>query len=92
MTRCAAIAVLAVLLSFPAAAACQDDIASATARAEALPPSPGRAALQEQIQRAEVARHEGDDAECVDALSVATGVLDSIGAAKAPARPASPAP
>ena len=92
MTRRAAIAVLAILLPFPAAAACRDDAAAAMARAEALPPSPGRAALQEQIQRADIARHEGDDAECVDALSGATEVLDRIDAAKAPARAASQAP
>lgn len=88
MTRLAAFAVLAVLIPFPAAAACRDDAAAAMARAEALPPSPGRAALQEQIQRADIAGHEGDDGECADALSMATGVLDSIDAAKAAGHPA----
>ena len=88
MTRRAAIAVFALLLPLPAAAACRDDVAAAMARAEALPPSPGRAALQEQIQRADIAGHEGDDAECADALSVATGVLDSIDTAKKAGQPA----
>ena len=65
-----------------AEADCQGDIAVTTARAKALPATTGRAALMEQIQRAEIARHEGDEGDCRDQLSMATDVLDKIDANK----------
>ena len=63
-------------------AGCTDDVSAAYAQARTLPSTPGRAALLEQIQRAEIAHHEGDDAECRSALADATDVLDKVSAAK----------
>lgn len=85
---------LAALLLLPCAAAhadCQSGIAAAMRRANRFPASPGRAALLEQIQRADVAHHEGDEAECQDQLRDATSVLDKIDAAKTRGAPRSPA-
>ena len=77
------IALAALLLSSIAAVAdCPSDIPAALQRANALPTTAGRAALLEQIQRAQVAHHEDDEGECVDQLKIATDVLDSIDAAK----------
>lgn len=75
---------LAVLLlpSMAAYADCPSAIEAAVQRANALPPSAGRAAMLEQIQRAQVAHHEDDEGECIDQLKLATDVLDSIDAAK----------
>ncbi len=75
---------IAALLLAPIAshAGCNEDVAAAYARARPLPPTPGRAALLEQIQRADVAHHEGDEEECRNQLSDATDVLDQIDAAK----------
>ena len=75
-------AVLLLLASAAAHADCQSGTAAAMRRADALPPSPGRAALMEQIQRAEVAHHEGDDGDCTEQLAHATDVLDRIDAAR----------
>ncbi len=74
----------AVLLLAPLAARadCQAGIAAAMGRADRLPVTPGRAALLEQIQRADVAHHEGDEDDCADQLKQATVVLDQIDAAK----------
>ena len=80
----------ALLLPSPAARAdCQSGIAAAMTRANSLPRSSGRAALLEQIQRADVAHHEGDEGDCADQLREATDVLDRIDAARqsAPTRP-----
>ena len=71
-----------VVAPLAARADCQAGIAAASRRAEALSASPGKAALLEQIQRADIARHEGDETECADQLSMATDVLDRIDAAK----------
>lgn len=73
---------LVMLASVSAHADCQAGVADAMRRANALPETSGRAALLEQIQRADVARHEGDQDECVDQLQSATDVLDKIDAAK----------
>lgn len=69
---------LAILPAFEARADCQAGIAVAMRRAAALPPSSGRAALLEQIQRADVAHHEGDAGECTEQLREAVSVLDQI--------------
>ena len=74
---------LAALLLPPVAAHadCQSGVAAAMQRANRLPVTPGRAALLEQIQRADVAHHEGDEDDCADQLKQATAVLDQIDAA-----------
>ena len=73
---------LVTLAPIAARADCQAGIAAATKRAGGLPASSGKAALLEQIQRAEIARHEGDETDCADQLSMATDVLDRIDAAR----------
>ncbi len=73
---------LAAAWPLAARANCAHDVAVAYHRAAALPPSKGKAALLEQIQRADVARHEDDEGGCVDALATATSVLDHIDAAR----------
>lgn len=82
-------AVALVVAPLAAHADCRSGVAAASARAEALTPSSGRAALLEQIQRADIAHHEGDETECLDQLSMATEVLDRIDAARRHAVPAS---
>ncbi len=74
--------VLVTVAPIAARADCQAGIAGATRRAASLPASSGKAALLEQIQRAEIARHEGDETGCADQLSMATDVLDRIDAAR----------
>ena len=77
------LALVAVLLSpLSAYADCQSGAAAAMRRAEALPPTAGRAALLEQIQRADVAHHEDDEGDCTDQLRAATDVLDQLDAAR----------
>ena len=66
------------LAPFLAHAECSDDVAAAYARANALPPSNGRSALLEQIQRAEIAHHEGDEEECQSAVAEATEVIEHL--------------
>ncbi len=85
-TLCLIVAPL-VVAPLAARAVCQAGIAAASRRAEALSASPGKAALLEQIQRADIAHHEGDENECTDQLSMATDVLDRIDAAKRRAGP-----
>ena len=77
------LALLATLAPLAAYADCSQEVARAYERANALPPSPGRSALLEQIQRAEIAHHEGDEDECVDAVQMADDVLAQIDAAHA---------
>lgn len=76
--RPALLVALVVIAPVAARAACADDVATAYARANALPPSNGRAALLEQIQRAEIAHHEGDEDECRTAVGDAVDVLDQL--------------
>lgn len=66
----------------PASASCETGITVALHRAAPLPATSGKAALLEQIQRAEIARHEGDEGDCIGELSVATHVLDEIDVAR----------
>ncbi len=81
MIRLALAACLAIA-PMAAHAGCPDGVAADYARARALPPTPGRAALLEQIQRAEVAHQEGEEDECLSALAEATEVLDKVDAHK----------
>ena len=76
MIRAAMVSMLAAIAPAAARADCSQEVGAAYARAMALPATAGRAALLEQIQRAEVAHHEGDEGECADQLSSATEVLD----------------
>ena len=75
-------AMLAIMTPIAARTDCQAGIAAATGCAAALPASSGKAALLEQVQHADITRHEGDQADCADQLSMATDVLDRIDAAK----------
>ena len=78
MTRRAMLFAMTVLGPIAAHAECSDEVAADYARANALPPSNGRSALLEQIQRAEIAHHEGDEEECQSAVSDATEVLSHV--------------
>jgi hypothetical protein len=73
----------ALLAPIAAKADCARDVAEAYSRANTLPASNGRAALLEQIQRAEIAHHEGDENECLSAVADAKEVLDEVHAAPA---------
>ena len=68
----------ALLAPIAAKADCAGDVADAYRRANTLPATNGRAALLEQIQRAEIAHHEGDENECVSAVADAKEVLDDV--------------
>lgn len=72
------------LAASPAVArtSCGSGIERALHRTEPLPETPGKAALMEQIQRAQIALHEGDESDCADELSTATDVLDRIDSAR----------
>jgi len=83
MLRRSSLALLMVIAPVGASATCSDEVAAAYARANALPPTAGRAALLEQILRAEVAHHEGDEEGCAKAVGQATEVLDTVEAAHA---------
>ena len=84
MIRTTVLASLIVIAPIAARADCPQEVAADYARARALPPTPGRAALLEQIQRAEIAHHEGDEDECVEAVGQATEVLNKLDAASHP--------
>ena len=87
MKHAAVVAALALIAPGAAYADCQADIATSYERANALAPSFGRSALLEQIQRAEIAHHEGDDEACREELATALDVLGQIDT-HAAARPA----
>ena len=80
----ACLAVLVAIAPIAARADCPNEVAADYARANALPATPGRAALLEQILRAENAHHEGDEGECVEAVSQATEVLNAVAPAAQP--------
>ena len=80
--RLIVLALAALLPSTAVRADCQAGIAAAIRRTNAQPPSAGRAAMLEQIQRADVARHEDDESECLEQLKDATAVLDQVDEAK----------
>ena len=67
-----------LLAPIAAKADCASDVATAYRRANTLPATDGRAALLEQIQRAEIAHHEGDDEECISAVAEANTVLNDV--------------
>ena len=76
-------ALIAAPISTPivAYAGCYEDVAAAHARARPLPVTPGRSALLEQIQRAEIARHEGDEEDCRSQPAEAVEVVGKVDAA-----------
>ena len=80
--RLALLICLSVAMPLVAHADCAHGVALAYRRAGTLPPSKGKAALLEQIQRADIAHHEDDESGCNDALAIATNVLNRIDAAR----------
>ena len=77
-------ALIALSLPGVARADCAADIDKALVQARALPQSAGKNAVLEDIERARISRHEGDEDDCKEQIG---GVLDLLKTSGKPPKP-----